>query len=505
MKIKTKKFMKTNLRIFTLLLLSSAVIFISSCKKDKKEDPADTSKKYVMIIENGAQTMSPDGHITYSAILVDANGSVLPATGATWSTSNTSVATINSTGVVSAVSTGEVKITASVTKDNVSYSASVPLGIYAPSAFSVAPSAIIWNKGDNLQLEAVYFSTSGVTNPTCTYTSSNSSIASVSSTGLVTFVEVGECYITVTATSIQGNPVVTVPVLVVGIPEVAIPIIRIEVNPPSKDLFKNETQQLTAKAYKGDGSEATGITFTWNSLDESIATVNSSGLVTPLKTGTTYIQAKADGIIGQAEIMVNSDTLVMVTPFYTSIPAGGTKQFTAEAYHITRTGATLFTGITFDWMIPTYGFDMFDIATVNTTGLVTLKSNAFAGMSTFVMAYDHNNPWVGSVGTIMVAIADDCNCGAGNAAVDHITVSNPQPINITLTSGMPVQLNVTAYDASNNPVSTPNLVFCSDNIMVASVDSNGEIMAAGEGDAVIKICSGTFAQTTVNVHVTLFK
>lgn len=497
--------MKRITNFLTLLLLSVAIVNFTSCKKDKNEDSVDSSKKYVLVIENGAQTMFPDGHITYAAHLVDASGNVTPATSVTWSSSNTSIASINSAGIVSAVATGDVKITASASLNGITYTSSVPLGIYGPSAFTVSPSAIIWNKGDNLQLEPVYLSTSGVTNPTCTYSSSNSSIATVSSTGLVTFVEVGECNITVTATSIQGNPVVVVPVLVVGIPEVPIPIIRIEVDPPSGDLFKNETLQLTAKAYKSDGSEATGTTFTWSSQDESIATVNASGLVTPLKTGTTYIQAKADGIIGQSEITVNSDTLVVVSPFYTSIPAGGTKQFTVQAYHITRTSSTPYNGITFDWKIPTYGLDMFDIATVNSTGLVTLKSNAMAGMSTFVMAYDHNNPWVGSVGTIMVGVADDCNCGTGNSSVNHITVTNSQPINMSVASGTQVQIDVTAYDASNNPVSDPNLVFCSDNVMVASVDSNGLITAAGEGDATIKICSGTYAQTTVNVHVTLFK
>lgn len=489
----------------TLFLLSVVILNLSSCKKDKKEDTTDQNKKYVLVIENGAQTMLPDEHITYKAYLVDVSGNITPATGVSWSSSNTSIASINSAGTVSAVATGDVKITATVSVGGITYTSSVPLGIYAPSAFTVTPSAIIWNKGDNLQLQAVYISTSGVTNPTCNYSSSNNSIATVSSTGLVTFIEAGECNITVTATSIQGNPVVVIPVLVVGIPEVPIPIVRIEVNPPAKDLFKNETQQLTAKAYKSDGSEATGTAFTWSSLDESIATVNANGLVTPLKTGTTYIQAKANGIIGQAEITVNSDTLVVVSPFYTSIPAGGTKQFTVQAYHITRTSATPFNGIIFDWKIPTYGFDMFDIATVNSNGLVTLKSNAMAGMSTFVMAYDHNNPWVGGVGTITVGVADDCNCGTGNPSVNHITVTNSQPINMSVASGTQVQIDVIAYDASNNQVSEPNLVFCSDNVMVASVDSNGLITAAGEGDATIKICSGTYAQTTVNVHVSLFK
>ena len=501
--------MKPTIKIFSTIMIAFAFIFLNSCKKDKDEEPqpepTNTTKKYALVIENGAQTVSPDGNIAYSAILVDVNGSVTPATGVSWTTSNSQLATINSSGVVASLGTGDIKITGSVTLENVTYSASVPLGIYVASAFSVAPSAIIWNKGDNLQLESVYLSTSGVTEPSCTFQSSNNAIATVSSTGLVSFIEVGQCQITVTATSIQGSPIVTVPVLVVGMPEIALPIIRIEVNPPSKDLFKNETQQLSAKAYKSDGSEATGTTFTWKSTESAIATVSSTGLVTPIKSGTTYIQASASGIIGQAEIMVNSDTLIWITPFYTSIPAGGTKQFTVQAYTITRTTATPLNGITYKWEIPTYGFDMFDIATVNSTGLVTLKSNAFAGMMTFVMVSDQANPWVGSVGSITVGIADDCNCGAGNASVANIPVTNSQPINLNMISSTQAQINVTASDASSNPVTAPALVFCSDNIMVASVDSDGLVMAVGEGDATIKICSGSYAETTVNVHVTLMK
>lgn len=500
--------MKNKLKIFSTIMIAFAIISINSCKKDKTEDPipdpVNTTKKYAMVIENGAQTISPDGNIAYSAVLIDANGSVTPATGVSWSTSDSQLATINSSGIVTSLGIGDIKITGSVTIESVTYSASVPLGIYAPSVFSVAPSAIIWNKGDNLQLESIFLSTTGVSNPTCTYQSSNTAIATVSSSGLVSFIEVGQCQITVTATSINGNPTVTVPLLVIGMPEITLPIIRIEVNPPSKDLFKNETQQLTAKAYKSDGSEAT-TSFTWKSTESSIASVSTTGMVTPLQTGTTYIQAIANGIVGQAEIMVNSDTLIWVTPFSTSIPAGGSKQFTVQAYHITRTSATPYTGITFDWEIPTYGFDMFDIATVNSTGLVTLKSNAFAGMMTFVVASDHNNPYVAGVGSISVAVADDCNCGAGNSLVDHITVTDSQPINLNLFSSSQAQINYTAYDVSNNPVPSPSLVFCSDNIMVASVDSEGLIIAAGEGDAVIKICSGTYAETTVNVHVTLMK
>ena len=477
--------------------------FFTSCKKDEAEDtPVASTAKYVLLIENGAMSVALDQNITYSAILVDANGAVTPATGASWTSSNTQIATISAGGVLTVAGTGTAKITASITKDGFTYTASVPLGVIIPTLFTVAPSAIIYEKGGSLQLETVYFSpTAG--NPTYTYASSNSSIATVSSTGLVNFIDAGECAITVTA-SLNGNPQVIVPVLVIGIPAITLPVSRIDVNPPSGDLFRGETMQLNAKAYKSDGTEVTGKTFSWTSVDPSIATVNNSGLVTPVNPGTARIHASTDGIIGYSEIVINPDTLVWLQPFSASIPQNGSKQFTATAYHLTRTSSTIINGITFHWEIPTYGFPMFDIATVNATGLVTMKPEATPGMMTFVAVWDQANPNAGAASSIMVAIADDCDCGAGNAAVSTITVSNGNVINMNMMTTTVVQLNVTALDAGGGTVANPDLVFCSDNIMVASVSSTGEIIAAGEGTATIKICSGTYAEKTITVNVTLY-
>lgn len=494
----TKKF-------FSMMTFAFAMMFIfSSCKKDDADEtPEPTSTaKYALIIENGAMSVSFGQNITYSATLIDANGAVTPATGVSWTSSDNQIATITSGGVLTVTGTGTAKITASVTKDSYTYTASVPVGVINPTLFAVAPSAIIYEKGGSLQLETVYFSPTGG-NPTYTYTSSNSSIASVSSTGLVNFIEAGECSITVTA-NLNGNPQFIVPVLVIGLPAITLPVTRIDVNPPSGDLFRGETLQLNAKAYKSDGTEVTGKTFSWTSVDPSIATVSSTGLVTPVNPGTAHIHASTDGIIGYAEIVINPDTLVWLQPFSVSIPQNGTKQFTASAYHLTRTGSTLLNGITFHWEIPTYGFPIFDIATVDQNGLVTMKSNAMPGMMTFVAVWDQANPNAGAASAIMVAIADDCDCGAGNPDVNSIQVSNGNTINMTLSSGMPVQLDVTALDAIGGTVASPALVFCSDNIMVASVSSTGEIIAAGEGTAIIKICSGTYAEKTITVNVTLF-
>jgi hypothetical protein len=492
---------KINLKnVFAITIIAvigiSLSLGINSCKKE--EETAD--KNYVLVIENGAQKINPNQSVTYSAILIDKEGNVTEPTSISWTTSDAAIASISSAGIITTAGEGMVTITASVTIDGVTLTAKAPLGVYLPSLFTVAPCAILYEVGGSIQLEAIHLTTTGVNEPTCTYTSSNSTIASVSSAGLVSFNAAGSCYITVTATSIDGQPSTIVPVTVIAPYIVALPVVRVEVTPSSKDLFQNETAQLTAKAYDIDGNQVTGKTPVWTTADPGVVTVNSSGLVTPVNPGETFVYASIDGMIGQANIIVNPDTLVVVEPFYVNIPAGNTRQFTAKAYHLTRTSATELTGVNFVWEIPTYGFDMFDIATVNSTGLVTMKSDAMPGMMTLVIAYDANNPYVGGASAIIAAIADDCDCGADNPTVHHITV-NQTTVNLNMMSATTFQINATAYDASNNPVAV-DLVYCSNNIMAASVDSEGLIIAAGEGEAIIKVCAGSvYKEITVNVSL----
>lgn len=490
------KKLKLKAVLLSSVLATFGLFFILGTSSCKKDEPAN--ENYVLVIENGAQKISPDGSVTYSAKLVDTDGNSTEPDNVTWSTSSSGIATITSSGVITTAGEGTVTITASVTIDDVTITATAPLGIYAPSLFTVAPCAILYEVGGEIQLEAIHLTITGAVEPTCTYATSDASVASVSSGGLVTFNAAGSCYITVTATSIDGSPQNIVPVAVIAPYTVPLPIVRVEVDPPAADLFQNETAQLTAKPYDFDGALVSGKTPVWTTGNSTIATVSSSGLVTPVNPGEVNIYATVEGIIGQASIVVNPDTLVVVDPFYVNIPAGGTRQFTATAYHITRNSATELPGVNFTWGIPTYGFGMFDIATVNNSGLVTMKSDAMAGMMTYVVAYDASNPYVGGASAIIAAIADDCDCGTGNPEVDHITV-NSTSVSLNLMGTSTFQINATAYDVSNNPVAV-DLVYCSNNIMAASVDSDGLIFGAGTGEAIIKVCAGSVStEITVNV------
>ena len=123
---------------------------------------------------------------------------------------------------------------------------------------------------------------SDASDPTVTWTSSNESIATVSTAGEVYGVAKGKA--TITATAANGKKakcVVTVK---------AKKVKSVKLNYKTKTMYLNNTYQLTATIKPAD---ATNQTIKWKSTKPSVATVDEFGLVTPIKDGTCYIKAKA--------------------------------------------------------------------------------------------------------------------------------------------------------------------------------------------------------------------
>ncbi|HKT06510.1 MAG TPA: Ig-like domain-containing protein [Gemmatimonadaceae bacterium] len=67
---------------------------------------------------------------------------------------------------------------------------------------------------------------------------------------------------------------------------------------PSADTLTaiGQTLQLTASAQHADSTAVSGVSFTWVSSDSSVATVDSTGLVTVVGAGTAHIFAIGEGI-----------------------------------------------------------------------------------------------------------------------------------------------------------------------------------------------------------------
>lgn len=117
----------------------------------------------------------------------------------TWSTSNSSVATVSAMGVVKAVSEGTATITATSIRDpNIKATLTVNVSRPALQSLSISPSSVSITQGAAQQL-TVTASPSGA-DDSVTWESSNDSVATVSATGLVTAVSEGTATITAKST-----------------------------------------------------------------------------------------------------------------------------------------------------------------------------------------------------------------------------------------------------------------------------------------------------------------
>jgi uncharacterized protein YjdB len=146
--------------------------------------------------------------------------------------------------------------------------------------------------GQTLQLN-VTVSPSTATRKDITWSSSKSSVASVSSSGLVTAVSEGTTTITATADGKKGE-------CTVSVVKKAIAVSEIRLDKTELTLYEGEEETLTASVSPED---ATDKTITWTTSDKSIASVES-GKVKAVGKGTAKITASAGGKSASCNIEV---------------------------------------------------------------------------------------------------------------------------------------------------------------------------------------------------------
>ena len=135
---------------------------------------------------------------------------------------------------------------------------------------------------------------------TVTWSSGDTSVATVDASGLVTAVGNGAATITASAGSASGSAVVTVTQSVA----------TVEVSPSAADLAAlGATVQLTAEALDANGHAVAEAEFSWESSDNSVATVDASGLVTAVGNGAATITASYEEHTVESMISVWISTL----------------------------------------------------------------------------------------------------------------------------------------------------------------------------------------------------
>ncbi|MDD4378132.1 MAG: Ig-like domain-containing protein, partial [Eubacteriales bacterium] len=220
-----------------------------------------------------------------------------------WSSSNGSVASVTSSGVVKAIAEGTTTIKASAS-DGSGWTDSINVTVKKATTNIKVESVSITGAsevavGSTINLEATV-SPDNATNKNVAWKSSNTAVAEVSSDGTVTGVKEGAVNITATAKDGSGKSA-TYKVTVVKAAPVNVPVTGISISGPSK-VTVGESINLSANI---EPSNATDKSVTWSSSDKGIATV-SGGKVTGVTAGTVTIIAKSNGLSSTIEITVEA-------------------------------------------------------------------------------------------------------------------------------------------------------------------------------------------------------
>lgn len=214
----------------------------------------------------------------------------------TWTSSDTKVATIDSTGTVKAIYPGESIISAKssngiIDKCRVIVYETKVTSIKIGDNFNLAP-------GKKKKLTAI-ISPSNATNKKIKWTSSDTKVATIDSSGNVTAIKNGEATLTAQISNsngvVKGNCKITVKIVSVNSIEIKLANIAIE---PSK----SKTIKVTFNPI-----DATNQSIKWSSSNNNIAKVSSLGLVKAIKTGTAIITAtSSNGKIATCKVVVVS-------------------------------------------------------------------------------------------------------------------------------------------------------------------------------------------------------
>lgn len=237
------------------------------------------------------------GKIRYSVLPGNATN-----TNVTFKSLNEKVATVDANGVVTGVSEGNADIVITTEEGGFEAKCTVRVdGIDARGIERVGDKTVTMGLNQTRQLQ-VKITPSDTTNKNVQWTSSNNSVATVDSNGVVTSKNSGSTIITATTHNELKTEF----------------FIEVETSVTNITLNSNEINLNTGGTFKLDAtvnpSNASNKNIKWISANESIATVDQSGNVTADVAGTTYISAvSADGKV-VATCTVNVSKPVVTKP-----------------------------------------------------------------------------------------------------------------------------------------------------------------------------------------------
>jgi len=216
----------------------------------------------------------------------------------TWKSSNTAVATVDSSGNMVGIKAGTAVITVTTVDGSKTATCAVKVSdLVNVTGISLNKSSAELNVGANYTLIPTIAPKTATTKGVA-WKSSDTTIATVDANGKIVGASVGTA--TITVTSLDGNMTATCTL------KVSIPVTKISLSKSSSAINVGANDTLSATVIP---TNATLKDVTWKSSNTAVATVNTSGNVIGIKVGTSVITATAtDGSKKKASCTVTVST-----------------------------------------------------------------------------------------------------------------------------------------------------------------------------------------------------
>jgi trimeric autotransporter adhesin len=402
------------------------------------------------------------------------DGSQQAISGASFTSGDVQIATVNNNGLVSGISAGTIGITVNFggfsTRAIVVVS-DIPVTLVG---ITIQPAMVTLNVGDTQQysVTAVYSDGTQQMVTGASFSVSTPAIASITNSGLATGLAAGTTRV---VADYQGETAFAV--LTVQIINAVLVGIRLE--PSVIMLSPGGTQQVTIIGIFSDGSEQPQSGGSFSSSDTAIASINSQGLITAgSNAGTAIITAQLMNFVASSVVIVTGTQVTLigirVEPSSLSIDVGQSSRLQVIGSYSDGTEQTL-SGATFQSANT-------GVASVNTSGDVLGISPGQTQVTASISGFSASSAITVNVpGLVLFSIRFD-------------------PSSLVLQVGDTANVTIigTYSDGSEAPVTPDQL--SSDDQGVATITSGGQVDAVAEGSTTIRAIKGSLsAQANVTV------
>jgi uncharacterized protein YjdB len=471
----------------TYALVACTSLFLVACQPGSATAPGQASLAQLSVAPASLTLAKGSSHpLVVNGLYSDAKTYDLTS-GATFMTSNSSVATVSGSGLVTAVGPGTATITATHTASSKTASSVITVPSGPVVSIAVSPLTATLQVGGTQQLSVTGTHDDGTTSTittTAIFTSSDPTVATVSATGLVTAVAGGTTLVGVVDSASGRNAAAAITVS----------------SGPSYTILDFNTAGLVYKLTPFGNAESAALTSSGVPPGGPLDTVVqiTKGVGADCWAGTTL---SVGGKASIAQLPFSASATKITVQMYVPIANLDIKLKVEDA---NNGGVSVETDvvptqvgwqtITFDFSKPSAGAGINFAATYNK---ISIFSDFSCGIGPDPAA--NETFFVGPI--VFLGAAAPAAPALPPPALSSVGIS-PSPI--TLTAGAAQQLTVTGtYSDSSTATLTSGLTFGSDANGVALVSGSGLVTAVSAGTAHVTAtdtASGLNSSVTVTVN-----